>query len=269
MIDLRERRPPEPEEFRTSIEETEAKIRELVEDGELPKSEDFPRLWSAYRHHFAEAQYRGKCAYCETRIRAGYPGDVEHYRPRTEVKEPRNRGNRDDTRGERPGRRWHKAVRPGYWWLAYRWNNFVFSCNRCNNWKANSFPLQGERGDMVPGAEDDEKPLILNPLFKDPSRHLDFNELGGIGDLTEEGRITIDRCGLDRKSLVVERERIAYQVRRDIDDYVVALDAKNEMAVNHALRRLRDACHGSAPYAAMARVIVAKQVDLWTRVGRE
>ncbi len=277
MIDLREGMPPEPAELRSStpngvsgtavparraLEEAESRILEIVRDGRLPLSGDFRPVWSRYKHIFAEAQHGGKCAYCESRIRAGYPGDVEHYRPKTEVKEPRDRGNRDDTGGKPRGRRWRKSTRPGYWWLAYRWDNYLYSCNRCNSWKASSFPLRGSRGTMVPGIEAEEDPLILNPYVTAPARHMGFNELGEIAGLTEEGTVTIDRCGLDRRSLIIERERIALQLLRDLEDYVEALAAENPMAESHALKRLIDACDDSAPYAGMARVIVSEKTGL-------
>ncbi len=262
MIDLRQRRPPEPEAAKRVHDEAEARIREIVEDQRLPASRDFRPSWSRYKHLFAEAQHGGKCAYCETRIRAGYPGDVEHYRPKAEVKEPRDRGNRDDVGCGARSRRWRAATKPGYWWLAYRWDNYLYSCSRCNSWKANSFPLRSPRGSMVPGTEAEEHPLILNPYATEPSRHLSFNELGEIIGATDEGTVTVDRCGLDRTSLVFERELIARRLLRDLDDYVEALAAESQLAESQTLKRLLDACRASAPYAAMARVIVAARTGL-------
>ncbi len=87
---------------------------------------------------------------------------------------------------------------------------------------------------MRPGAEAEEVPLILNPYVKEPSRHLSFSEVGEVIGLTDEGKVTIDRCGLDRKSLVLERERVARQLLRDLDDYVEALISDNPMAERHA-----------------------------------
>ncbi len=280
MIHLGARLPPQPPEFeafiaenaqqvptsstraRRRVADVKAKIRKIIDAGKLPAATDFDPIWSAYKHAFAEAQHGGKCAYCETRIRAGYPGDVEHYRPKSEVKEPRNRGNRDDTLGRPRGRRWHAGSKPGYWWLAYSWTNYLFSCNRCNSWKGNSFPLRGPRRATSPGAEAFEDPLLLNPFFTDPVVDLTFNELGEVRGLTEEGKLTIDRCALDRRTLEIERERVARQLLRDLDDYLDALGAGNEMAQRHVLRRLLDACRNSAPYAGMARVLVGEKTGL-------
>ncbi len=58
-----------------------------------------------------------KCAYCEASTKAVSHGDVEHYRP--------------------------KAV---YWWLAYCLDNYLVSCQKCNQtFKSDHFPVSGAR----------------------------------------------------------------------------------------------------------------------------
>jgi hypothetical protein len=55
----------------------------------------------------------GKCAYCEVNASAVTYGDVEHFRP--------------------------KSV---YWWLALCVDNYVYSCQQCNqHFKKNDFPI--------------------------------------------------------------------------------------------------------------------------------
>ena len=57
--------------------------------------------------------FGGKCAYCESRYDRTQPVDVEHYRPKSEVKV-----------GE--------VKVGGYWWLAAVWSNLLPSCIDCN-----------------------------------------------------------------------------------------------------------------------------------------
>jgi hypothetical protein len=58
----------------------------------------------------------GKCAYCEAPTAVVAHGDVEHFRP--------------------------KGV---YWWLAYCYDNYLFSCQICNQtFKGDNFPLGDE-----------------------------------------------------------------------------------------------------------------------------
>lgn len=58
-----------------------------------------------------------KCAYCETPVATVAHGDVEHFRP--------------------------KSV---YWWLAYCYDNYSFSCQICNQiYKKDKFPFHGTK----------------------------------------------------------------------------------------------------------------------------
>lgn len=61
-----------------------------------------------------KAETFGKCAYCEAPTSTVAYGDVEHFRP--------------------------KSV---YWWLAYCYDNYLFSCQICNQqYKQDHFPLR-------------------------------------------------------------------------------------------------------------------------------
>jgi len=265
MIDLRGHRPKVPEEFRdsrpastkarrvhSSITNARREIATKVADGE--ELEDFPDHWKKAREPIARAQHQ-KCVYCETRVRPGYPGDVEHYRPKEAVTPVSwNRAKKQFRDG--------KKITPGYWWLAYSFDNYLFSCFWCNNRKGTRFPVRGQRPPLTPGSEPGERPLLLNPFMVDPSIHLEFDELGGVHGMTQEGRFTIHVCGLDRHDLHHERQRIATTITRDIDDYEDAVVADNELAQQQTLRRLLEACLPDAPYAAMARALVYRRLQL-------
>ena len=70
-----------------------------------------------------------KCAFCESHVRhVGY-GDVEHFRPKAGYQQ----------------RQTGTLRRPGYYWLAYYWENLFFCCQLCNNLKRNHFPLRDGR----------------------------------------------------------------------------------------------------------------------------
>ncbi len=63
-----------------------------------------------------KAEAHDKCAYCESKSSAAYPGDVEHLRP--------------------------KDV---HWWLAWAYENYAYACFLCNNKKSNQFEFDGKR----------------------------------------------------------------------------------------------------------------------------
>lgn len=128
-----------------------------------------------------------KCAYCEGKFLAFCYGDIEHYRPKAYSQ-------------QRPGGR---TIRPGYYWLAYDWNNLLLSCELCNRArKRNVFPLRDptKRAD-TPRKVAHEKPLILDPAGKDdPHDHIRF--VGNVpGAITDVGEHTITLLGLDRSEL--------------------------------------------------------------------
>jgi len=76
----------------------------------------------------AKAQFE-KCCYCEGEFRAHVAGDVEHYRPKGAI---------STTAGK---------VYPGYYWLAYLFENLYFACPDCNGYRKRSqFPLELEAG---------------------------------------------------------------------------------------------------------------------------
>lgn len=104
-----------------------------------------------------------KCAYCEAREQLRR-NDVEHFRPKGRI---------TDEDGRHP-------VTPGYWWLAWTWENLLFSCRNCNQSpaKLDKFPLDGASTRLVaeqppPGLE---RPLLLDPYDAavDPMDHIRF-----------------------------------------------------------------------------------------------
>jgi uncharacterized protein (TIGR02646 family) len=141
-----------------------------------------------------------KCCFCERKVSAGEPGHIEHYRPKGGYK-------KDDT---------SKLVKPGYYWLAYNFDNLYFSCNRCNtSYKKNYFPLADESTRAKNHTENiaNEDPLIINPSVE-PSTHLVFKrEKIKAKGKSIKGKETIKRTGLNRKLL--SQERLEYLLLLD------------------------------------------------------
>ena len=229
MIDLRGEQPKKPASFDTdkAIKAAASKIEDIVDD-HFPTSEDFDTAWLKYRHHFAKAQGDGKCAYCETHISSGFKGNVEHYRPKASVTVT-ILGQRNDLADKPPKKKVKAISYLGYWWLAYDWENWLLSCERCNNWKGCRFPVK-KRLPLTPGVEKKEDPLLLNPFNDDPASHLRFDEMGGIYGVGRKGEVTVDVCGLDRLNLVNARKRIGQNVRKLIEEYALAEAECNDMA---------------------------------------
>ena len=91
-------------------------------------------VWKGIRDWMMEYVFHGKCAYCET-PEVGYIADAEHFRPKGRLEN--NSIKTFDIDGKT------EIIHPGYFWLAYRWENLLPSCNTCNRYggKKEAFPV--------------------------------------------------------------------------------------------------------------------------------
>lgn len=176
---------------------------------------------------------------------------------------PERRGLRDAKGPERDRRhRWQskdsKLTRPGYYWLAYTWDNLLWSCKMCNgSHKKNLFPLEDPTvRDCAGRTVADEAPLLIDPSACDPREHIRFKLDKAFG-ITDAGRITIDSLGLNREKLVESRrERLQYLVTL-WDNIDMARQLGREQQVVAGLRTLERAVLPQAPYSSMAIDLIA------------
>lgn len=142
-----------------------------------------------------------KCAYCECSLNGDY-GDVEHYRPK-------------EGYSIYPNGCLH---RPGYYWLAYNWDNLLLSCSVCDRtYKRNHFLLAEEKTRNI--AKQDisaEVPLLINPAQEDPEMYLVYHEhilaprMIGNCD-SQKGIHTIELLQLNKRPALVEERRRKYE----------------------------------------------------------
>lgn len=136
-----------------------------------------------------------KCAFCEAKPLHVSDGDVEHFRPKGGVRQA-DAG---------------PLERPGYYWLAYEWDNLLFACERCNRrHKKNLFPLTdpGRRARSHRDASIHEVPIFVDPAAEDPEQYIGYRDhvpiaIGG----NIRGQQTIDALGLRRPDLNADREK--------------------------------------------------------------
>lgn len=141
-----------------------------------------------------------KCCYCGCNLNGDF-GDVEHYRPKMGYA---LKNNPDGL---------HK---PGYYWLAYDWNNLLLSCSCCNrSFKKNFFDLKVESARNIEGKDiSHEEPLLVNPSTEDPSAFIGFHDFMAYpkvinGAESDRGQYTIRLLGLNtRQDLVDCRSRV-------------------------------------------------------------
>jgi len=207
------------------------------------KSKKFTFIRSIYAHKsvkdaLLQAQHK-KCCYCESKFRNASSGAVEHFRPKGAVKQ----GSRE------------VMLYPGYYWLAYNWNNLLVSCEICNSsYKGSLFPLADEKA-RARNHHDDiktETPIFIDPAAEDPRHHIRFRG-AEVEHLTARGLRTIKGLGLRRDELedaraeVLERLEVLYSVIKDLKDEV------QSSKVERARRLLNKATRPEAEFSAMMR----------------
>ena len=155
-----------------------------------------------YGHKSVKKELRdsqhNKCCFCEAKVSHISHGDVEHFRPK----------------GGYYSKESDLLMTPGYYWLAYDFSNLFFSCQLCNQiYKKNYFPLVDEtrRAKSHHDQWANEESLILHPEFDNPENHITFvAEVVLPKNISEKGKETIRRTGIDRKEL--EDNRLEYFV---------------------------------------------------------
>jgi uncharacterized protein (TIGR02646 family) len=148
--------------------------------------------------------YQGKCCYCERKFLEIDDLDVEHFRPKG---------------GFRQSFDQKIDELPGYYWLAYDWENLLLSCRSCNQrYKKTFFPLENP-AERARSHHDDftrERPWFVDPVRQDPREHIDFVDDAPRG-LTLQGQKTIDGLGLCRAGLKGERRNWLDAIRKSYE----------------------------------------------------
>lgn len=166
-----------------------------------------------------KAQHK-KCCFCERLI--GTDGDVEHFRPKQAYKQANEKA----------------LQRPGYYWLAYEWDNLYLACPACNQrHKQNLFPLKNPAKRAINHKQDiaQEEPLFIDPGKENPEEFIGFRgEIAFAIKGNQKGKVTIDALKLNQRSLPEARlQRL--QLLRQLHQ-VVQLAA--EQPENSELREL-------------------------------
>jgi energy-coupling factor transporter ATP-binding protein EcfA2 len=203
--------------------------------------------------------FHNKCAYCESPLDAIGFGDIEQYRPKT-----------------------------GYWWLAYKWENQLISCQVCNQrYKGVFFPVSTA---IIQRAKETavrdwiklstlklntlEKPFLLNPFDDKPEKHLKYivqKEASAVSlvPLTTRGKVTIETMGLNRPELKKSRFVIAVRFTMILESVLrlhaqflelkrISPEADRESSnIVELTIELKKRMLSSSPYAGMTRQLLS------------
>jgi hypothetical protein len=181
------------------------KLQDAIDRGETVTFKD---LYKRRKEFFfgEDSQFYGKCAYCECYLKGFQHGDVEHFLPKGGVTDEFDL----------------PIAHPGYYWLAYAWQNLLPSCAICNQsslvngkkiGKRNRFPVIGRHAQTLAEIIN-EQPLLINPASEndddDPAKHIGIDIATGLlFHHTERGRMCIEIFGLNDRDQLLEQRRTA------------------------------------------------------------
>jgi uncharacterized protein (TIGR02646 family) len=243
-----------------AVKDTEKDIKTIVERNGRAQSEEFTKHWTKdeVREALYEMQFH-KCCYCEQKREMKYESDVEHYRPKARVE----------------GDKTH----PGYWWLAYKWENLFFSCKVCNSrYKLDHFPVEvGSKRSAGPNQpHHTERRLLLHPCDDDPEKELTWdverdeadllgNAIAGamelalfvrVAGLTNRGHITVKTLGLNRMELLTNRALQVLTIDTLIEKVKIAEILNNEGLLKTAIRDIQHETAAIKPFAGLRRYLI-------------
>lgn len=168
--------------------------------GRGQKRYDFPfnnKVDEEFKTIFYGAYY-GKCGYCDVKVGLPGQGIIDRFRPYSGVRDK------------------NEYFSDLYWWLTFKWDNLVYCCRECAQFKANYFPIKGKR---ALSKEDDlqaEECLLVNPYDDDGASHFAYSDYGEIVPLSEKGAQTIDLLRLNRDSHREKRVKAMAEIYRSI-----------------------------------------------------
>lgn len=247
-----------PESVLRVAERAQAKLETLPQEERKAFIENKSHVWRKFCRYLKKMSY-GKCWYSESFDVQSF-NDVDHFRPKKEAK--RSETKTDD----------------GYPWLAFSWENFRYSSQRCNRLSTDEatdetvgkgawFPLL----DGSPTATWDNRAAAERPVLLDPTVLSDVDLLN-VGD---DGRIqpsiwcvgaektlrvnrSIEVYGLNLPDIVAARARVMRDVSDDYANLMEIVAAGNDMqAIDRLLAQLRRASSPESVYSLAARACLS------------
>lgn len=250
------KRGPEPPELANIRSQALVKVRDLAARGQPITQADIPSTYKKMAKPLIEQQHY-KCCYCEHSITESY-NDVEHYRPKARA--VRLPGSKETH---------------GYWWLAYTWENLLFSCPSCNRSAKNDlFPLTLGDTPLLPEASPpgQEHPLFLDPAGAiHPAEHLEFvpsndasgekiwriEALGGSSIGTETIRVL--EKGLEQARPLWDKH-VKHTVQPMVSELRKAIQAGSKLEIRRAFARAKGLLHPALDFTLLTYDVLTKQV---------
>ena len=205
----------------------------------------------------------GKCWYCESREDRS-DKSIDHFRPKNSVAE--------------------SPDHPGYWWLAFAWINYRYSCTYCNSRRRGSdratvggkhdhFPLVDEAARVFnEGSTDAETPVLLDPARDSDTTLLYFREDGVVSARFREdhnrlhwkrAEASVDLYHLNHEDVVEARRELHRQIKRILELGKIGFadqqtnNAAAAATTEYAVGELRGLLDRGSEFSAAARDMIS------------
>ena len=195
--------------------------------------------------------FHGKCGYCEIKIDYAELGTVDRYRP--------NNGVRDKNE-------FHQDL---YWWLTFEWDNLIYACKECNQYKGNYFPIKGRRALNEKDDYENEHRMLLNPYLDETDKHLNYihSNDGHIDALTDEGNQTIELLRLNRTNLLEGRRKARKEIIEAVESLIDGKQMK-KFTVVRLLTTIYELYDPSIEFLSYKRFVLLNELDTQPFLGQ-
>jgi 5-methylcytosine-specific restriction endonuclease McrA len=254
-----------PDGWRERAQEAHQSIRGLTPEERSIAIDNNSGVWKELKN-ILKSISKGKCWYCESKQERS-DNAVDHYRPKNRI-------------AECPGHH-------GYWWLAFDWSNYRYSCTYCNSsrvdkvhgtagGKHDHFPLLDEarRIHRETDGLDAEQPLLLDPIRRGDPAHLWFDEDGQARPnpalCSDESSYPYKRADtsiklyhLNHVDTVENRKALCQSIKKSVQQADVFYkkysdngDMTAKASFENTVTELHDKLKADAEYSAAARSIL-------------
>lgn len=257
-IDLRRISPSD--EWKGRAQQALDEVAHLPRNDRIRAINQMSGIWKEVKDKLGEYSH-DKCWYCESKLNRS-DWSVDHFRPK--------------------GRVFECQDHDGYWWLAFSWDNFRFSCTYCNSLrrdritgntrgKHDHFPLINEdkRAKTPEENIEAEHPCLLDPTKASDPGLLWFNQNGEVvpkfsieqsPTFHRRATVSIKMYNLNyyktsdkRKVLYNHVAQLVKDGNRDFNKYYFEKDYEAEFGLNRVMETLLDLLDEDAEYSAATR----------------
>ena len=201
-----------------------------------------------------------KCWYCES-LQDRSDNPIDHFRPKNSVNEADNH--------------------PGYWWLAFEWKNFRYSCTYCNSrrrdveggtegGKQDHFPIIPPPSHARSENDPEDRAKLLDPTNDNDTKLLTFLQNGYPSPMKQDS-LSIDRVNesirlyhLDHSVLVRKRKRLCFEISQHVDSANIAKSSNTDLDFRFHKKEIIKLVRAQAEYSSAARIYLqAHRTHQW------